>query len=356
MGICELLVARRLTRKVVLTRLPKGHTHEDVDAIFGNIWTYIEGKVIPTPQAYKRALKTSLAQRNIACVVEDVLCVPDYQQWMSEYVDPQFGKYSRMEWTQLQFTFTAVDHCKENCDCAECSKFPTRVKVTYRAYVQDEVFEVFEDNDHIYGFDFMKTAVHTHPKLGPDCDSDGMFLLSTLPDGTKPFVPQPFVSGSRKQLEHLVRRMTTEFVKLAGGFLIKIYFAFLKLKFLGVKEEWDHWLNSVAPKSDDANEYCRDQQPLRVPFHERLFSSSPINSELYIQPRTSNSRGEKERPTYETTNSVDWTNRERGRKREFCIWFKIYYLHANVLFYSCRWEEGYAAQSKGRRRRFCGEH
>ena len=33
-GICELLVARGLIRKLVLTRLPVGHTHEDIDAKF----------------------------------------------------------------------------------------------------------------------------------------------------------------------------------------------------------------------------------------------------------------------------------------------------------------------------------
>ena len=43
-GICELLVSRRLTRKVVLTRLPVGHTHEDIDSVFGKIWKYLEGR------------------------------------------------------------------------------------------------------------------------------------------------------------------------------------------------------------------------------------------------------------------------------------------------------------------------
>lgn len=39
--LCELLVARRLTKRVVLSRLLVGHTHCDVDAIFGKIWCKI---------------------------------------------------------------------------------------------------------------------------------------------------------------------------------------------------------------------------------------------------------------------------------------------------------------------------
>lgn len=36
--LCELLVAKRVVKKVVLTRLMVGHTHADTDADFGRIW------------------------------------------------------------------------------------------------------------------------------------------------------------------------------------------------------------------------------------------------------------------------------------------------------------------------------
>lgn len=41
LSVCELLVIRRLCLKVVLTRLPVGHTHENIDAMFGVIWTAV---------------------------------------------------------------------------------------------------------------------------------------------------------------------------------------------------------------------------------------------------------------------------------------------------------------------------
>jgi hypothetical protein len=39
--ICELLIIRRVTKKIVITRLIVGHTHCDVDAVFGRIWRRI---------------------------------------------------------------------------------------------------------------------------------------------------------------------------------------------------------------------------------------------------------------------------------------------------------------------------
>ena len=36
--MCERLVIGGLTKRIVLTRLPVGHTHEDIDARFALIW------------------------------------------------------------------------------------------------------------------------------------------------------------------------------------------------------------------------------------------------------------------------------------------------------------------------------
>lgn len=44
--ICELLIIRRLTRKVVLTRLMVGHTHLDADGIFGVLWVSLRVRII----------------------------------------------------------------------------------------------------------------------------------------------------------------------------------------------------------------------------------------------------------------------------------------------------------------------
>ena len=52
LGLCESLVARRLVKKVVLTRLPTGHSHEDIDVVFAKIWTLIRKQPVLSPQQY----------------------------------------------------------------------------------------------------------------------------------------------------------------------------------------------------------------------------------------------------------------------------------------------------------------
>ena len=52
LALCEFLVAKRLTRKVVLSRLPVGHTHEDIDSSFGLIWRRLMATKALTPMKY----------------------------------------------------------------------------------------------------------------------------------------------------------------------------------------------------------------------------------------------------------------------------------------------------------------
>ena len=120
-AMCELLVSRRLTRKVVLTRLPVGRTNEDIDSVFGKIWTYLDGKSLFAPQKYERALRAALAQRNVDVRVVDVFCVPEYNEYMKPYVDKKFERSDKEDWTELQWIFEAVDHCEAGCSCAKCS-------------------------------------------------------------------------------------------------------------------------------------------------------------------------------------------------------------------------------------------
>ena len=92
LAICELLVAKRLTKKLILTRLPKGHTHEDIDAVFGKIWKFLAGLAILTPQAYRRALENASKQRNVKVNIYDIFCVPDYKQYMKTHIDKALAR------------------------------------------------------------------------------------------------------------------------------------------------------------------------------------------------------------------------------------------------------------------------
>lgn len=193
-----------------------------------------------------------------------------------------FLRCDKEEWTELEWTFEAVDPTDD---------YPHGVKVTYRKFTTDTVILVYEDDRHQYGFEYNKYRVHRHPKPAKEGDPDGMFLLSSLPDGTAEFVPQAFNQGSRKHLETIVRKISCEFNKIPG-----------------VAKEWKHWMDNVAPQTDCANDYCKDK-PLEIPFWDELFSGSPINSDRYIAPHLPKRRTADDPEQYETTNSVMWSNR-----------------------------------------------
>ena len=56
LAMCELIVARRLTKKFILTRFPVGHTHEDIDSKFGTLWRFIRSKHVYTSLEYESHL------------------------------------------------------------------------------------------------------------------------------------------------------------------------------------------------------------------------------------------------------------------------------------------------------------
>jgi len=55
-ALCELIVARRLCKKLVLTRLKVGHTHEDIDSKFGILWKKLDPSMCTHPSSMNRRL------------------------------------------------------------------------------------------------------------------------------------------------------------------------------------------------------------------------------------------------------------------------------------------------------------
>jgi hypothetical protein len=92
LGICELLVARGLCKKVVLTRLPVGHTHEDIDSKFAVIWKRLRDKFILTPQHYGSCVQSALTTSKLNCNVHDIFVIPNYEKYISKYVDRQLAR------------------------------------------------------------------------------------------------------------------------------------------------------------------------------------------------------------------------------------------------------------------------
>ena len=49
-SLCETLVREGVFRRVEVCRLPVGHTHEDIDALFGVLWKKAQKQTILTPR------------------------------------------------------------------------------------------------------------------------------------------------------------------------------------------------------------------------------------------------------------------------------------------------------------------
>jgi hypothetical protein len=136
-AMMELLVAKKLFRKIVLTRLPVGHTHEDIDAKFAKIWRIIRSAHVLTPQQYEELIIKALGTNTFLCEVIDIFAIPDYIQFLEKYIDPEFERFAKQKWTQLEFTFEAVPVSEQ---------FPNGVKVTYRPFCADEAILIVTDS------------------------------------------------------------------------------------------------------------------------------------------------------------------------------------------------------------------
>jgi len=102
LAIAELLVARRLTRKVVVSRLLVGHSHCDLDAIFGILWRAVWKQIVSYPQQYEKIIRKALKSFKIDVYVEDIFVVPDYMEYLKPFED-NIQRAFKEEWTQLRY-------------------------------------------------------------------------------------------------------------------------------------------------------------------------------------------------------------------------------------------------------------
>ncbi len=186
-AVCEALVSRNIVRKIVLSRLIVGHTHEDIDGKFGVVWTYIRNKTLLTPQQYEMALKKCLKKQNSDNFIEiiDLYTVPNYKTHFDEYSDLKFSRYCKEEQTQHQFFFEQIPISDD---------FPLGVKTTYRAYAAENVIEIVED----LKVDVKLRAVNVRVNTYPTAESNGtkvggMYVLQEYPTSKNlPFAfPKP---------------------------------------------------------------------------------------------------------------------------------------------------------------------
>lgn len=130
--LLELLVSRRMVRVVYFTRLPTGHTHEDIDACFAHIWSTFRGSPCLTLQEYKDRILSSFQDSKIAASMKDVMVIPAYSKCLEPCLDSKIANLHKGQQTQHCWRFEAV---------AISSHFKFGCKTTYKAYASDRVVE-----------------------------------------------------------------------------------------------------------------------------------------------------------------------------------------------------------------------
>jgi len=76
--ICEFIISKRLCKKIILSRLMVGHTHCDIDAVFGRLWKHMRNRAVLSPSEYARIIEESLTTSTYQTKVKDIFIVPDY--------------------------------------------------------------------------------------------------------------------------------------------------------------------------------------------------------------------------------------------------------------------------------------
>jgi hypothetical protein len=258
--IAALLVAAGLVGKVVITRLPVGHTHEDIDACFALIWKRVRDAFVLTASKFREFIVQAL-KKKVNVEVIDLLVIPDYCKAMTGSMDKKFSRFAKEEWTQCQFTFEA---------CDVTPRHPMGYSTTYRPYCQSEYVEIVEDptKDTLCGLIPQLCVSQDHPLPGePD-----LHPLHSFPDGE--FAPAPFIVGSRALVETLAEKMISKW----------------KVSKPLVAEEWKQFAEDF-PQSDDAQDYVSAHpESLHVPFRDILFGRTTIG-EHEVLPRERGAAG-----------------------------------------------------------------
>ncbi len=208
-AMCEFLVARKIFTNIELTRLPVGHTHEDIDGKFGTLWKLIRNRAVATPQEYERAMREAFNKDSFPFYMEDIFAVPDYGGFFRNNLDSQFGRFAKEELTQLCFRFERYEQ--------DLVHFPLCVRTMYRAYSRDRTYELLETKDPAYVLGYVPALIIN--KWGPlACDKiynstcDGMHILQSFPDS--PLTPAAFVNDFRQGFNKTYTKVMTFFHKI----------------------------------------------------------------------------------------------------------------------------------------------
>lgn len=263
LAMLELLVVRRLGRLIYFTRLPVGHTHDDIDACFAIIWKcWMRYQSCETLDMYKIGIEQAFRDEGgLIGKLFDVVLVPDYQTFLENCIDSKLGKLHKEINTQHQWRFEAV---------LPTIHFPTGCKTTYRAYSSDAVVEfVKKPKDQCLssigkytGLEATYLTCRWYPSV--DCkqtDSsrngiEGIYLLKNIPFSPNRTIPPcPLEENSVQSIDACLREVRDR------------WYGNNDREAQLIIDSWDRWSTKYRPISDDISDYLLKLQANHVPYH-----------------------------------------------------------------------------------------
>jgi len=249
LALLELLVIKRVCSVIYYSRLPTGHTHEDIDGCFGVISFAFRSDPCETLEYYVEVIEKCFKKENMKGTVKDVYLVPDLQSLLGDCIDPKLKNLHRELDTQHQWRFEAKD---------PDHWFKLGCKTTYRAYCSDQVVEIhempmdqcFSEIGRVTGLEPSRVYCTWQP--APDADPvrqvEGISILQKLPNWIKstaaPFYPPCDIPPGTTEANNATVREIEQKYSASSHYENSI-----------VLDSWRKWKSEFAPVNDVLEDY-----------------------------------------------------------------------------------------------------
>ena len=261
LGLLELLVAKRIIRLIYYTRLPVGHTHSDIDAIFGVIWRKIYNSPCDTLSGYKRKVTLAFNAEGMSPELIDVYLLPDYVSVIGECIDKDLSRLHKELHTKHQWRFEAVDVSEY---------FPFGCKSTYRAYCSNRVIEFVKKPTNqcvapvgrLTGLEPITTYCTWEPEaIGfnsiPGREGvEGFYILKSLPHFAPDISHLPYMPMPDNCIAEIQQTLSA----------IRAHFTDTTTHKRNIREEWENFFRHLAPDSMDV-----------IRYREKLIDNPEVN-------------------------------------------------------------------------------
>lgn len=256
--ILELLIVKRICRKLYYTRLPTGHTHEDIDACFAHIWLCFRNQPCETLQGYKTIVENTLSKSALKAKVIDVYVIPNWQIFLEGCIDSKLSKLHHEIHTQHQWRFEAVQ---------KSTDFPLGCKTSYKAYSSDKVVEIIQkpkqqcisEVGQYTGLEPTTLFCPWYPAAFGICSDprrqgvEGFYLLRDIPHSPSGKLPPcPFPHNARENIVTTLNEIRTKYDIVDSA---------------DIREAWDLWALKWAPQNDCSQAYITRMAQKGLAYH-----------------------------------------------------------------------------------------